>query len=90
MRASITHYELAIGHSPEYAPAYAAMADSYVMLACRGMVPPRRHFGAHEPRLGKPSSWTMISEMLTDPWLMSVCTIGIGTVSTRTFAGPLN
>jgi len=44
MRASITHYELAIGHSPEYAPAYAAMADSYVMLACRGMVPAKETF----------------------------------------------
>jgi TolB-like protein/Flp pilus assembly protein TadD len=44
MRGSIAHYELAIRHSPEYAPAYAAMADSYVMLACRGMVPAKETF----------------------------------------------
>jgi TolB-like protein/Flp pilus assembly protein TadD len=44
MRDSIAHYELAIRHSPEYAPAYAGIADSYVMLACRGMVPAKETF----------------------------------------------
>jgi len=39
MRKSIAHYEEAIQRHPEYAEAYAGMADSYVMLACRGMVP---------------------------------------------------
>jgi len=44
MRASIAQYELAIRDSPEYAPAYAGIADSYVMLACRGMVPAKETF----------------------------------------------
>jgi len=44
MRDSIAQYELAIRHSPLYAPAYAGIADSYVMLACRGMVPAKETF----------------------------------------------
>ena len=44
MRGSIEHFELAIGHSPMYAPAYAGIADAYVMLACRGMVPAKETF----------------------------------------------
>lgn len=39
MRKSIRFYEDAIRQNPEYAMAYAGIADSYVMLACRGMVP---------------------------------------------------
>ena len=39
MRKSIAHYEQAIHLCPDYAMAHAGVADSYVMLACRGMVP---------------------------------------------------
>ena len=38
MRRSIAFYEEAIRRDPDYAMAYAGMADSYVMLACRGMM----------------------------------------------------
>lgn len=44
MRKSITYYEEAIQQSSEYAMAHAGMADSYVMLACRGMVPAKETF----------------------------------------------
>jgi tetratricopeptide (TPR) repeat protein len=44
MRKSISCYEEAIRQSPEYAMAYAGIADSYVMLACRGMVPAKETF----------------------------------------------
>jgi TolB-like protein/Tfp pilus assembly protein PilF len=44
MRRSIAHYEDAIREDPEYAMAYAGLADSYVMLACRGMVPAKETF----------------------------------------------
>ena len=39
MRKSIAQYEEAIRLQPGYATAYAGLADSHVMLACRGMVP---------------------------------------------------
>jgi TolB-like protein/Flp pilus assembly protein TadD len=44
MRESIVHFELALRHHPTYAPAYAGIADAYVMLACRGMVPAKETF----------------------------------------------
>jgi TolB-like protein/Flp pilus assembly protein TadD len=44
MRKSITFYEEAIRQNPQYAMAYAGIADSYVMLACRGMVPAKETF----------------------------------------------
>jgi TolB-like protein/DNA-binding winged helix-turn-helix (wHTH) protein/Flp pilus assembly protein TadD len=44
MRTSITLYEEAIREQPEYARAYAGVADSYVMLACRGMAPAKETF----------------------------------------------
>lgn len=44
MRKSIAHYEQAIRLYPQYAMAYAGIADSYVMLACRGMVPAKDTF----------------------------------------------
>jgi len=44
MRKSIAHYEEAIQWHPEYAIAYAGIADSYVMLACRGMMPAKETF----------------------------------------------
>jgi len=44
MRKSITHYEEAIRENPLYAMAFAGIADSYVMLACRGMVPAKETF----------------------------------------------
>lgn len=44
MRKSIAHYEEALQRHPEYAMAYAGIADSYVMLACRGMMPAKETF----------------------------------------------
>ena len=44
MRESIKHFEQSLRESPTYAPAYAGMADAYVMLACRGMVPSKETF----------------------------------------------
>jgi len=44
MRKSISYYEEAIRQNPEYAMAYAGIADSYVMLACRGTVPAKETF----------------------------------------------
>jgi TolB-like protein/Tfp pilus assembly protein PilF len=44
MRRSIAEYEQAIHHSPGYAIAYAGIADSQVMLACRGMMPAKETF----------------------------------------------
>jgi len=44
MRKSIPCYEDAIRQDPKYAMAYAGVADSYVMLACRGMVPAKETF----------------------------------------------
>ena len=44
MRKSITFYEEAIRANPDYAMAYAGIADSHVMLACRGMMPAKETF----------------------------------------------
>ena len=44
MRNSIAQYEEAIRRYPDYAMAYAGVADSYVMLACRGMVSAKETF----------------------------------------------
>jgi TolB-like protein/Tfp pilus assembly protein PilF len=44
MRRSISFYEDAIRLHPDYAMAYAGIADSYVMLACRGMAPVKETF----------------------------------------------
>ncbi len=44
MRKSIGYYEEAIQLHPRYAIAYAGIADSHVMLACRGMVPAKENF----------------------------------------------
>jgi TolB-like protein/Flp pilus assembly protein TadD len=44
MRKSISFYEEAIRIYPEYATAHAGIADSHVMLACRGMVPAKETF----------------------------------------------
>lgn len=44
MRNSIACYEDAIRQHPQYAIAYAGIADSYVMLACRGMAPAKETF----------------------------------------------
>jgi TolB-like protein/Tfp pilus assembly protein PilF len=44
MRQSIAQYEEAIRHYPDYAMAYAGIADSYVMLACRGMMSAKETF----------------------------------------------
>jgi len=44
MRQSIGYYEEAIQLHPRYAIAYAGIADSHVMLACRGMAPAKETF----------------------------------------------
>lgn len=44
MRKSVACYEDAIRQHPQYAIAYAGIADSYVMLACRGMAPAKETF----------------------------------------------
>jgi TolB-like protein/Tfp pilus assembly protein PilF len=44
MRKSIAQCERAIRQHPGYAAAYAGIADSYVMLACRGMIPAKETF----------------------------------------------
>jgi tetratricopeptide (TPR) repeat protein len=44
MRKSIAYYEEAIQLHPHYPSAYAGIADSNVMLACRGMVPAKETF----------------------------------------------
>src|SRR5256885_11545246 len=44
MRDSIAQYEEAIRRQPDYAMAYAGVADSYVLLACRGMVSAKDSF----------------------------------------------
>ena len=44
MRKSISYYEEAIQLYPHYSVAYAGIADSQVMLACRGMVPAKETF----------------------------------------------
>jgi TolB-like protein/Tfp pilus assembly protein PilF len=44
MRKSIAQYEAAIRQNPDYAMAHCGMADSYVMLACRGMAPAKETF----------------------------------------------
>src|SRR5438105_692515 len=44
MRDSIALYEEAIRRQPDYAMAYTGVADSYVMLACRGMVSAKESF----------------------------------------------
>jgi len=44
MCESIAHYEEAIRLYPDYAMAYAGIADSYVMLACRGMMSAKETF----------------------------------------------
>jgi len=44
MRKSIGQYEEAIRQCPDYAMAYTGIADTYVLLACRGMVPAKETF----------------------------------------------
>lgn len=44
MQNSIQRYEEAIRQHPEFGTAYAGIADSYVMLACRGMMPAKETF----------------------------------------------
>ena len=44
MRKSIALFEQALVDHPNYAMAYVGIADSYVMLACRGMAPAKETF----------------------------------------------
>ncbi len=44
MRNSIALFEQALAFNPDFAMAYAGIADAYVMLACRGMAPTKATF----------------------------------------------
>ena len=44
LRESIRHFEAALREHPDFAPAFAGIADANVMLACRGMVPAKETF----------------------------------------------
>jgi TolB-like protein len=44
LKKGIVHFQEAIAHEPHYAAAYDGLSDSYVMLACRGVLPARETF----------------------------------------------
>jgi TolB-like protein len=44
LKKGIEHFHEAIEHEPNYAAAYDGLSDSYVMLACRGVLPARKTF----------------------------------------------
>ena len=44
LQKGIVHFQEAITHEPRYAAAYDGLSDSYVMLACRGVLPARETF----------------------------------------------
>jgi TolB-like protein/Tfp pilus assembly protein PilF len=44
LKKGIGHFEDAIAQEPRYAAAYDGLSDSYVMLACRGVMPARDTF----------------------------------------------
>ena len=44
LKKGIAHFEEAIEHEPNFAAAYDGVSDSYVMLACRGVLPARETF----------------------------------------------
>jgi TolB-like protein/Tfp pilus assembly protein PilF len=44
LQKGIVHFQEAIAHEPRYAAAYDGLSDSYVMLACRGVLPARQTF----------------------------------------------
>ena len=44
LQKGIVHFQEAITHEPRYAAAYDGLSDSYVMLACRGVLPARQTF----------------------------------------------
>jgi TolB-like protein len=44
LKKGIAHFQDAIAHEPRYAAAYDGLSDSYVMLACRGVLPARDTF----------------------------------------------
>jgi TolB-like protein/Tfp pilus assembly protein PilF len=46
LKKGILHFQEAIAHEPRYAAAYDGLSDSYVMLACRGVLPARETFQA--------------------------------------------
>lgn len=43
-RIGIEYFEQAIAEAPDYAPAYAGLADSYIILGSYSAIPPRRAF----------------------------------------------
>ena len=44
LQKGIVHFQDAIAHEPRYAAAYDGLSDSYLMLACRGVLPARDTF----------------------------------------------
>jgi TolB-like protein/Tfp pilus assembly protein PilF len=44
LQKGIAHFQNAIAHEPRYAAAYDGLSDSYLMLACRGVLPARDTF----------------------------------------------
>ena len=44
LKKGIEHFQEAIEHEPGYAAAYDGLSDSYVMLACRGVLPAKETF----------------------------------------------
>ena len=44
LKKGIVHFQEAIEHEPDFAAAYDGVSDSYVMLACRGVLPVRETF----------------------------------------------
>jgi TolB-like protein/Tfp pilus assembly protein PilF len=44
LQKGIVHFQEAITQEPRYAAAYDGLSDSYVMLACRGVLPARQTF----------------------------------------------
>ena len=44
LKKGIEHFHEAIEHEPNYAAAYDGLSDSYVMLACRGVLPAKETF----------------------------------------------
>jgi DNA-binding winged helix-turn-helix (wHTH) protein len=78
LRKGIAQFDEAIGHDPEYALAYAGLADSYNLLCAYGALPPQEGF-PRARRPSAPSSSTNISPKRIRRWRTPRCTsIGIG------------
>jgi TolB-like protein/tetratricopeptide (TPR) repeat protein len=53
LKKGIVHFQDAIAHEPRYAAAYDGLSDSYLMLACRGVLPARDTFQKARQAVGK-------------------------------------